>query len=382
MGSGSDAGAIGPKLCGLHLCCDGRTRFLLLTVGAIASAVGFAALQEGVWRVPGYKFSGYMTLLTAATMALCGQLERVLTNDTVRVGSLMSYLKLSLLTLSGMYFTNWSLKYLNYPTRVLFKSSKLVPTMIMGTLMQGRRYSTLEYLAAAGLVLGILLFTLGDAELRPDFHPMGVALISVGVAADAATSNYEEREFFRLAQPASQPEVVTYASLFGAVQALLLLLPTGELGVAIEHSVAHPEVMPLLVASSACGYVSVSFVLLLINLYGATVTEIVKSMRKVLTVVLSFLLYPKPISDKYVLGGVAVVLSLLATHELQRRKGGDVHPRGGNGPAGITTEMQRSKLTGEEAEPLAGDHAPPSDEEQAQPGTAANSKGIKHQESR
>jgi len=323
-----------------------------------------------------------MTLLTAATMALCGQLERVLTNDTVRVGSLMSYLKLSLLTLSGMYFTNWSLKYLNYPTRVLFKSSKLVPTMVMGTLMQGRRYSMLEYLAAAGLVLGILLFTLGDAELRPDFHPMGVALISVGVAADAATSNYEEREFFRLAQPASQPEVVTYASLFGAVQALLLLLPTGELGVAIEHSVAHPEVMPLLVASSACGYVSVSFVLLLINLYGATVTEIVKSMRKVLTVVLSFLLYPKPISDKYVLGGVAVVLSLLATHELQRRKGGDVHPRGGNGPAGITTEMQRSKLTGEEAEPLAGDHAPPSDEEQAQPGTAANSKGIKHQESR
>ena len=43
-----------------------------------------------------------------------------------------------------------------------------------------------------------------------------------------------------------------------------------------------------------------------------------------LTVLLSFVLYPKPFSTKYILGGIAVVISLLATHELQRRKGGDV----------------------------------------------------------
>ena len=36
------------------------------------------------------------------------------------------------------------------------------------------------------------------------------------------------------------------------------------------------------------------------------------------------MLYPKPLSYKYALGGVAVLASLAATHELQRRKGGDV----------------------------------------------------------
>ena len=70
-------------------------------------------------------------------MATCGQIERMCTGDTERVGPIRSYLKLSVLTLSGMYFTNWSLKYLNYPTRVLFKSSKLLPTMVAGTLMLG-----------------------------------------------------------------------------------------------------------------------------------------------------------------------------------------------------------------------------------------------------
>lgn len=291
--------------CGVSLPCKGRKRFLLLCAGAILSAIGFAALQEGVWRVHGFHYSGYMTLLTAATMASCGQLERLCTGDTNRVGSLKSYLKLSLLTLSGMYFTNWSLQFLNYPTRVLFKSSKLVPTMTMGTVMQGRRYSGLEYVAALGLIAGATLFILGDAETKPDFEVIGVVLIVCGVCADAATSNYEEREFFRVAEPASQPEVMTFASLFGSLWALLLLLPSSELGEALAHSAENPSVVPLLLSSAVCGYVSVSFVLLLINLYGATVTEVVKSMRKILTVTLSFVLYPKPFSAKYALCAMA-----------------------------------------------------------------------------
>ena len=86
----------------------------------------------------------------------------------------------------------------------------------------------------------------------------------------------------------------------------------------------YATICSLLVGSSVCGYASVSLVLLLIKLYGATVTELVKSLRKVLTVVLSFVLYPKPLSYKYALGGAAVLASLVATHELQRRKGGDV----------------------------------------------------------
>mmetsp|Transcript_41528 Transcript_41528/g.109548 ORF Transcript_41528/g.109548 Transcript_41528/m.109548 type:complete len:360 (+) Transcript_41528:69-1148(+) len=349
------------SLCGIRLCCDGRARFVLLCVFYIFTAVGFANLQERVWQVKGYNFSGFMTLVTAATMAACGQLERLLTGDTERVGKLTSYLKLSLLTLSGMYFTNWSLKYLNYPTRVLFKSSKLVPTMVMGTVMQGRRYSFLEYLAAAGLVLGILLFTLGDAELRPDFHPVGIGLIAVGVAADAATSNYEEREFFRAAKQASQPEVIAFSSLFGSVWAFGVLLPTSEMSDAIEHAIVNPSVLPLLVASSALGYVSVTIVLLLINLYGATVTEMVKSMRKVLTVIASFILIPKPISEKYYMGGAAVVVSLLATQELQRRKGGDVRADEDTRRAAGQEMQSPTNATGamdqaaeEEAEPLAG----------------------------
>ena len=78
---------------------------------------------------------------------------------------------LSVLTLGGMYFTNWALNYLNYATRIMFKSSKVVPTMLVGTLIQGRHYTTAEYLAAGVLVLGIILFTIGDKEAYPCAPP-------------------------------------------------------------------------------------------------------------------------------------------------------------------------------------------------------------------
>ena len=342
------------SMCGFRIPLQGRPLFVALVAGSIASALSFAALQEGVWRIPGFKYNAWMTFVMAATLCGCGMLEKyVLTLDTRRVGTLKQYAKLSVLTLGGMYFTNWSLKYLNYPTRIIFKSSKLLPTMAVGTCLLGRWYSALEYLAAAGLVCGLVLFTLGDAETLPSFHPIGIGLILVGVVLDAATSNYEEASFFRVARPAAQAEVVAYASLFGSVWGFVLLVASGELAPcapshanashvggnsssasnttaadvchnALAHAYEHPEALPYMMLSSACNYVSVSFVLLLIKMYGATVTELVKSTRKVLSVSISFLLYPKPLSWKYGVGGAFVLVSLAATQELQRRKGGDV----------------------------------------------------------
>ncbi|KAL3893735.1 MAG: hypothetical protein SGPRY_014028, partial [Prymnesium sp.] len=170
---------------------------------------------EGATRDDRFKFYSCMTLITQATMCACGQIERLVGRDSTRVGCLRDYVNLSLLALAGALFTNWSLAFLTYPTRVLFKSSKLLPTMAVGTLMQGRVYSLLEYAAALGLVVGIVCFTMGDADTRPTFAPAGVGLILIGVFADAATSNFEEKKFFRSATPASQPEVIVYTNLFG-----------------------------------------------------------------------------------------------------------------------------------------------------------------------
>ena len=73
-----------------------RCRLVVLCIGAIGSALGFAALQEAVFHVPGFTFYGYLTLVTSATIGTCAQLERMATCDAGnRVGFLRQYLSLS-----------------------------------------------------------------------------------------------------------------------------------------------------------------------------------------------------------------------------------------------------------------------------------------------
>merc|ERR1712205_2854 len=64
---------------------------------------------------------------------------------------------------------------------------------------------------------------------------------------------------------------------------------------------------------SVMGYSSVSFILSLIKYYGATEAEIIKSLRKVL----SFVLFPKALNWKYIVGFIAVLVSTAYTFYLK-----------------------------------------------------------------
>ena len=155
---------------GLNLPENDSLAFLILAGGSLGSALGFAALQEGVFRIPGFKFSAWMTVLTTFTYFLCGALEMKLTGDT-RKASWKNYGILSVYTYGGMAMTNYALSYLNYATRIVFKSAKIIPVMAFSVLIVGKKYNWKEWLSAAILVLGIVLFTLGDVASSPRSPP-------------------------------------------------------------------------------------------------------------------------------------------------------------------------------------------------------------------
>ena len=76
---------------------------------------------------------------------------------------------MALLATAGYYCTNWSLVWLDYPTRIAFKSSKMLPVMLVRTLVQGKTYSVGQYGSALTLVCGISVFTMGTPLSWPCF---------------------------------------------------------------------------------------------------------------------------------------------------------------------------------------------------------------------
>mmetsp|Transcript_6253 Transcript_6253/g.23606 ORF Transcript_6253/g.23606 Transcript_6253/m.23606 type:complete len:405 (+) Transcript_6253:286-1500(+) len=304
---------------GLKLPDNESLTFLILAGGSLGSALGFAALQEGVFRIPGFKFSAWMTVLTTFTYFLCGALEMKLTNDT-RKASWKNYGILSVYTYGGMAMTNYALSYLNYATRIVFKSAKIVPVMAFSVLIVGKKYSWKEWLSAAILVAGIVLFTLGDVASSPAFQPIGVALIGGALCVDAICANFEEKNFFRCENPSTTQEVLCFASLIGTFYGLIPFIASGGAGPAIAFSMANTQVVPMIMGFSVMGYSSVSFILSLIKYYGATEAEIIKSLRKVLSIVISFVLFPKALNWKYIVGFLAVLVSTAYTFYLKGEK--------------------------------------------------------------
>ena len=64
--------------------------------------------------------------------------------------------------------------YLNYPTQVVFKSCKLIPVLIGGILLQRKKFSPMDFVAAISMCVGLAIFTLADSKLSPSFDSIGM----------------------------------------------------------------------------------------------------------------------------------------------------------------------------------------------------------------
>lgn len=108
-----------------------------------------------------------------------------------------TYVKLSSVLVGSHGLTKGSLAFLNYPAQIMFKSTKVLPVMVMGAFIPGlrRKYPSHEYLSALLLVVGLIAFTLADAQTSPDFNIIGVLMVSTALIMDAFVGNFQEAIF-------------------------------------------------------------------------------------------------------------------------------------------------------------------------------------------
>lgn len=69
--------------------------------------------------------------------------------------------------------------------------------MVMGSFIPGlrRKYPPHEYVSAVLLVVGLILFTLADANTSPNFSVIGVVMVSGALVMDSFLGNLQEAIF-------------------------------------------------------------------------------------------------------------------------------------------------------------------------------------------
>jgi len=201
-----------------------------------------------------------------------------------------------------------ALNYINFPTKVVFRSCKLIPTMMVASLLNKKTFSSVEYFCALAVCAGLVFFAAADWSLAPTFHPIGLVLVGLSVCADAILPNAQER-LFRLGS--SRLEVTFYTNFFTLICMTITTYLSGDLIGIVHHAAKDQQLAIFMGVYTFVAYLAISMHMTVVKRFGGVAAVVLATARKGMTLVLSFILFPKAFSWFYVLGASLVLGGLL-----------------------------------------------------------------------
>ena len=188
----------------------------------------------------------------------------------------------------GMY----ALKNITYSAQVLAKSCKMVPVMLMGTVLHGKRYSGLEYLCMSLIGVGVALFAQkgsakAQSKLASPNVPLGYTLCFVNLALDGYT-NAAQDEINRKHPRNSPLHMMCWMNFWTTVYYGLYMFGLTSMGPdLVAFFVRHPEAAWDCLLFCVCGALGQLFIFFTIKTFGSLVNTLVCTTRKFFSILLS-----------------------------------------------------------------------------------------------
>jgi adenosine 3'-phospho 5'-phosphosulfate transporter B3 len=112
-------------------------------------------------------------------VAICSYFERrFIVVETTRKAPWSAYFMLCLCLLISSATSNIALSFINYPTKVVFRSCKLIPTMLIAMTYNNKKVAWFEFVFGAIISVGMILFAAADFQVYPNFDFIGNAHFS------------------------------------------------------------------------------------------------------------------------------------------------------------------------------------------------------------
>lgn len=309
-----------------------NTQFLPI-IGLFIFYIAHDALQERMFRYDGFEFGFFMTLVEVLVMLVgsimseggvginaqrnVGKKRTLSIPVLIRIGWVGLFLALA----HGL--GNTSLNYSPYPLKVAFKSCKLVPTMAMGACVTGRQFTVLQYSAALIMGMGLAVLTAADVFNSKQSVPLanshddwskeigpfiGPILLTISTVFDSIVPNLQEQLLQRSKVKTS--EMILVSNMVMCLVLVVYTLYSGELVSAWSYCTIHKDASGVLLLQGLCAYLGLKSYLAIIRDYGGVIGVLLANARKVVTIILSFILFAKPFNDRHVVGLMLVFVGV------------------------------------------------------------------------
>jgi len=196
--------------------------------------------------------------------------------------------------IAAMSTSNYSFQYVSYPVAVLAKSCKLIPTMVVSLIVERKRYSVQEWLAAACICGGIVLFNLSRTTSKSGMGDQskdsshGIFLLLVSLCFDGFLGScqglLQRADRLGSKRPPTPMETMFFVNIYSLIVLVPMAVHSGEWDNGISRLDEIKEGLFLLNAAAASGQI---FIFLTLAWFSPLICTTITTTRKFFTILLS-----------------------------------------------------------------------------------------------
>uniref|UniRef100_A0A7S0X1H4 UAA transporter n=1 Tax=Chlamydomonas leiostraca TaxID=1034604 RepID=A0A7S0X1H4_9CHLO len=235
------------------------------------------------------------------------------------------YWKAGITNSLGPAFGMVALKNITYSAQVLVKSCKMVPVMIMGTLLHRKRYSFVEYVCMLLIGVGVGMFGLKsshgvNSKLAAPNTGLGYFLCLINLAFDGYTNAAQDEINKR--HPGNPPmHMMCWMNFWTfAYYALYLFGLTSNGSDLIAFCMRHPDAARDVILFCLCGAFGQLFIFATIKSFGSLANTLICTTRKFFNILISVVVNGNVLLPLQ-WWAVSMVFSGLITSTLLKTKG-------------------------------------------------------------
>jgi len=230
----------------------------------------------------------------------------VLENNTA---PLMAFAPCALSNTMSSWSQYASLRYVSFPVQTVFKSSKIIPVMIMGKVLKNTGYPTSQYVEALFITIGVAVFSIASKTSDKDTTTeiTGLLFMCMYICFDCFTSQWQDKVYVKYGRANVDP----YQMMLGVNSSAIVmttagLILGGDIPIIIEFFKANPTVLQYNIVTAITSATGQLFIYTTIKEFGPIVFTVIMTTRQMISICISSFIFGHTITLKALSGAVIV----------------------------------------------------------------------------
>jgi len=202
-----------------------------------------------------------------------------------------------------------SLKYVAFPVQTVFKSSKIIPVMLMGKFLKGTIYPFGQYIEAFFITVGVAIFSLSSKTSNSDngTQAIGLIFLTMYICCDSFTSQWQDKIYQQYGKAnVDQYQMMLSVNTWAIIISTIGLIVTGDIPVVYEFLRANPTAYYYNIITAISSAFGQLFIFYTIKEFGPIVFTVIMTTRQLFSITISCIMFGHVISGVSFVGAFMV----------------------------------------------------------------------------